>query len=296
MEIKLGLCNPPEPIYLYVRSGEEQGANYLWYKYDINSQKIIPVYEKGLCGNLLQLRLTSKEFKGKENMKLDIIVQADELYVIRTGVETNFAKTFLLAANQIKDLERTLIFSVVPGDENVVFCRLHDAPTKQRIKAEWDNAADWASIIFDIQSRLKQETSEFIKDTSFKAPLPQVPANNPVDVEKINDEIMSILQSKHITTDTARNLLNSWFGKTSRHQLSYTQLVDFKNRLACLKVDSGIDRNLLWQEIVSLGRRRNIDPSQFMFTKFGAYDIETMTDEQLLALKEALNACTPVSA
>lgn len=26
-EIKLGLCNPPEPIYLYVKSGELSGES-----------------------------------------------------------------------------------------------------------------------------------------------------------------------------------------------------------------------------------------------------------------------------
>ncbi len=33
----LGLCNPPEPIYLHVKNGELNGEFYLWYNYDINS-------------------------------------------------------------------------------------------------------------------------------------------------------------------------------------------------------------------------------------------------------------------
>jgi hypothetical protein len=28
-EIKLGLCNPPEPIYLYVKNAELGGESYL---------------------------------------------------------------------------------------------------------------------------------------------------------------------------------------------------------------------------------------------------------------------------
>lgn len=31
-EIKLGLCNPPEPIYLYIKNGKEKGETYLWYR------------------------------------------------------------------------------------------------------------------------------------------------------------------------------------------------------------------------------------------------------------------------
>ncbi len=101
-EIKLGLCNPPLPIYLYVNQGELNGESYLWYRYDTNQNKKIIVQQRGLTGYLTELRLTTREFKGKDNIKLDIVVSADEVYIIRTGVETNFAKTFLLAAKQFK--------------------------------------------------------------------------------------------------------------------------------------------------------------------------------------------------
>ncbi|MBD2732287.1 hypothetical protein H6G96_40180 [Nostoc sp. FACHB-892] len=39
-EIKLGLCNPPEPIYLYVKNAELGGESYLWYHYDIQGKRI----------------------------------------------------------------------------------------------------------------------------------------------------------------------------------------------------------------------------------------------------------------
>lgn len=58
-EIKLGLCNPPEPIYLYVKNGELSGESYLWYNYDINNDKTIPVQQRALSGYLQNLRLTS---------------------------------------------------------------------------------------------------------------------------------------------------------------------------------------------------------------------------------------------
>jgi len=38
-EIKLGLCNPPEPLYLYVKNGELSGESYLWYHFDIEKEK-----------------------------------------------------------------------------------------------------------------------------------------------------------------------------------------------------------------------------------------------------------------
>ncbi|WP_320073232.1 hypothetical protein [Nostoc sp. MG11] len=156
-EIKFGLCNPPEPIYLYVKNGELSGESYLWYHYDINNDKTIPVQHRGLTGYLSELRVTTKEFKGKENIKLDIIVSADEVYIIRTGIETNFAKTFLLAISEVQDLSKPLVIAVTSGEENVVFCRVYDAVTKTRIRREWNANADWAEMIANLQTKLQQE-------------------------------------------------------------------------------------------------------------------------------------------
>jgi hypothetical protein len=153
-EIQLGLCNPPEPVYLYVKNGEVSGECFLWYHYDIDKDKTIPVQQRALTGYLSELRLTAKEYKGKDNLKLDIVVASDEVYIIRTGIETVFAKTFLLAASQVYDFSKPLILAVTSGDENTVFCRLYDAATKLRVRKEWNPNADWASIIYEIQSRL----------------------------------------------------------------------------------------------------------------------------------------------
>ncbi|MCC5600926.1 hypothetical protein [Nostoc favosum] len=153
-EIKLGLCNPPEPIYLFVNQGEVDGESYVWYKFNISQDKKIPVTQRALTGYLSELRLTTKEFKGKDNLKLDIVVNADELYIIRTGIETNFAKSFLLAASLIQDFSKALIIVANAGEENTVFCNLYDAATKSKIYREWSRDLNWATIIRDIQSLL----------------------------------------------------------------------------------------------------------------------------------------------
>ncbi|MEH2002588.1 MAG: hypothetical protein V7L00_28285 [Nostoc sp.] len=158
-EIKLGLCNPPEPIYLYVNQGEVDGESFVWYKFNISQDKKIPVTQRALTGYLTELRLTTKEFKGKDNLKLDIVVSADELYVVRTGVETNFAKSFLLAASLVQDFCKPLIIVANAGDENTVFCNLYDAASKTKIYREWSRDLDWATIIHNIQSRLSGNSS-----------------------------------------------------------------------------------------------------------------------------------------
>ncbi|MEH1948091.1 MAG: hypothetical protein V7K77_14225 [Nostoc sp.] len=154
-EIKVGLCNPPEPIYLYVKSGELSGESYLWYQYDINNKITIPVQQTGLTGYISELKLTTKEFRERDNIKLDIVVRADEIYIIRTGIETNFAKTFLLAASLVQDFSKPLIIAAIAGKENVVFCRLYDAATKIRIRSEWNKDADWTAIIDSVQTKLQ---------------------------------------------------------------------------------------------------------------------------------------------
>ena len=158
-EIKLGLCNPPEPIYLFVNQGEVDGESYVWYKFNISQDKKIPVPQRALTGYLSELRLTTKEFKGKDNLKLDIVVSADELYIIRTGVETNFAKSFLLAASLVQDFDKPLIIVANAGDENTVFCNLYDAASKTKIYREWSRDLDWATIIRDIQILLAGNSS-----------------------------------------------------------------------------------------------------------------------------------------
>lgn len=182
-EIKLGLCNPPEPIYLYVNQGEVDGESFVWYKFNISQDKKIPVPQRALTGYLSELRLTTKEFKGRDNLKLDIVVSADELYIIRTGVETNFAKSFLLAASLVQDFSKPLIIVANAGDENTVFCNLYDAATKTKIYREWSRDLDWATIIRDIQSLLSGASST-ISSTPKLSVVPQ--AVHPQDLQVKN--------------------------------------------------------------------------------------------------------------
>ena len=159
-EMKLGLCNPPEPIYLYVKSGELNGESYLWYNYD--NDKTIPVQQTGLTGYISELKLTTKEFRERDNNKLDIVVRADEIYIVRTGIETNFAKSFLLAVSCVQDFSKPLIIAATAGEENVVFCNLYDAATKTRIDSKWNKDADWLAIIDGVQTKLQTSKNSYI--------------------------------------------------------------------------------------------------------------------------------------
>ena len=79
-QIQLGLCDPPEPIYIYVGQTENNGETSLWYEYDSDAKKQCPIKQRALTGYLSELKVTIKEFKGKENPKLDIVIHADQVY------------------------------------------------------------------------------------------------------------------------------------------------------------------------------------------------------------------------
>jgi len=151
--IQLGLCDPPEPIYLYVGAGELQGQQYLWYQYDLESQQRKPVFKRGLTGYLKELRVTAKQHKGKDANKLDVVVRCDRIYIIRSGIETNFTKTLLLTLSVVSDVSSPLTLAVAPGDD-VVFARLYNATTGERVKAEWNPNAPWLDLIQAINQKL----------------------------------------------------------------------------------------------------------------------------------------------
>jgi hypothetical protein len=227
--INFGLCDPPEPIYLYVRAGED-GDDSPWYRFNVDTQQKIPVVQRGLCGRIQELRLTNKEYKGKTNFKLDIVIQADEQYIVRTGVETYFAKTFLLAIAQF-DVSKPLILAVVPGEENTVFARIYDANTKQRIKADWNKDADWAGIIASIQARLNQNQSTS-GDQVMPSAKPAGIAPSECDRDLLMQEISSIMKRKDINVEQGKEMLNKWYRKASRQTLTDKELIDFRNQLA----------------------------------------------------------------
>jgi hypothetical protein len=163
-ELKLGLGEPPYPVYLYVDKEEVNNYVYSWHHWEPKQKIKTLVPQRSLTGYISELRVTSVDFKGKDNMKLDIVVFADQLYIIRSGVETIFTKSFLLAASLIEDFTRPITIVANPGDEKVVFCSVFDAQTRSRIRYKWDTNADFASMILDIQSRLSFTTKYDLDD------------------------------------------------------------------------------------------------------------------------------------
>lgn len=68
---------------------------YVCYKYQINQDRKIPVKKRALTGYLSELRLTTKEFKGKDSIKLDTAIAKSSVYS-RQSKTVFFSSSILL--------------------------------------------------------------------------------------------------------------------------------------------------------------------------------------------------------
>ncbi|MBD2468833.1 hypothetical protein [Nostoc sp. FACHB-145] len=255
-EIKLGLGNPPLPIYLYVNKLEIDGQAYGWYNYDVSLDKKTPVAERALTGYLSELRLTGKDFKGKDNIKLDIVVFADDVYIVRSGIETNFSKSFLLAASVVEDFSRPLTIVATPGGENVVFCGLHDAISKTKIRRDWDANADWAGLLKQIQSRLFNRPKYNLEEDEYDHPVVQPPSPTPIKPAVVHPQDLRVKQVRTLTNYPI-DLVKEWLqfqDVSAPSQLPVAQ-VDKLVRDICLawaadKVDSNHATSSYQQQVL----------------------------------------------
>lgn len=183
-EVKLGLGESPDPVFLFVgESMDEQGNVYPWHLYDHNAKVQVPVKQKALTGTVTGLRMCIKTFKEKQNVKLDINVMADKPYVIRSGIDTTFARGILSALEIVDDFSQPLTVVVANGGEKVVFARLHRADG-QRIKFVWDKERKLFPLVNRLQEKLGQhpQTWAEVQATEQQAPLnEEAPASAPAD-------------------------------------------------------------------------------------------------------------------
>jgi hypothetical protein len=207
-EVKLGLGEPPYPIYLYVDKEEANNCTYSWHHYDPKQKIKTLVPQRSLTGYISELRVTSVDFKGKDNIKLDIVVMADELYIVRSGIETIFTKSFLIAALLIEDFTRPITVVANPGDEKVVFCSIFDAQTRKRIRYKWDANADFVGIIQAIQSRLSFAT-KYDLDEEINLPIVEQPTEPKSKAALVHPQDARVRQIRTLL-DYPLDLVKEW--------------------------------------------------------------------------------------
>lgn len=157
-EPKLGLCNPPFPRYLFV--GQDEGdSGACWYELNENKNKIY-VIERAIAGYLTGIRLEELDMgKYGKKWKLDLLLDAGQPFVIRSGVDTVFARGVILGLNALAiedalNLTQPIVIVVAPSqqEKKVVFGSVYIEATGRRVKYEWEKDADLVPLIRHLQS------------------------------------------------------------------------------------------------------------------------------------------------
>jgi hypothetical protein len=156
----LGLGPNPEAVkYLFVGEAEDDLGSTMWYEWDFAANKPIPIHEDALTGTINNIVISRHTYKDKPSYKLNIHVQGDRKYVIRTGAGTTFARGFVLSFKKLIDSAPdlfapyvTIAISKADEAEKVMFCGLWHSDKK--IYPEWDGTVQLLPIIQKIQGHL----------------------------------------------------------------------------------------------------------------------------------------------
>jgi hypothetical protein len=157
---EVGFSDAPAgvPTFIFVKNEGE----YLWYQWNFDNNRQIPIAQKFLTGVITDLQQFDKEWQGKPMPKLRISVKADKNYIIQTGLDSVFARGFLLHFGELSSAQigQAITIGVVPNDTSqgsaaTVFCDLY--ADGERVIAEWDRDANPQDLLTEAQKRLGVE-------------------------------------------------------------------------------------------------------------------------------------------
>lgn len=136
-ESELGFCDPPR-LGRAVYVDDETGSFYYFHmdKPKNEQKEILP--KKAIKGYIKGLRLVTKEYKGKESMKVRVDLVADQQYMLEKGTNTNFARDLLLylaeAGTSIKDVVTIEVSEPPEKQEKTCFCNLYTVNGQVKIE------------------------------------------------------------------------------------------------------------------------------------------------------------------
>jgi hypothetical protein len=235
MDIKLGFGSVPKAQYIYVnREGDT-----CWYSLS-EDEKIMPIHEKALTGVITGIECNkSVETKFGIANKTDLSILADKPYIIRSGRESYFSKSLLLSLDALNfdQLQNPLTIAVTPGEKTIVFCKMYDPATYRGIDFSWDGHRD-----IDLQA-LEQRVANKISQVATanlgsnekstqNAGVTEL--RNPSVValrSQMMDQIDKYLNQLGWTPEQGRKYLQQHYAKTSRRQLTDSELLDFTFRV-----------------------------------------------------------------
>lgn len=160
----MGFCDLPIRKYIFI-GGSEEGEQhpYGWYSLNADGTKS-GILQFGLRGAIVALKIIKKFYKDKPVYKLDVFINADRPYAIRSGINTTFTRGFILSLHQYLvdtgNIEKPFTIGIKVGEsDKVIFSSLFDYEDTY-CKAEWSKEAKLGPLIHEIQTALFQDLNE----------------------------------------------------------------------------------------------------------------------------------------
>jgi hypothetical protein len=170
--------------------------------------------ETALTGYIEKIAIEEAEFRKKTALKLNIHIRSDRNYVIQCGLDTIAGQCLVHALAYIPqtDFSSPLTIAVEPGDtEQVLFARVYKGSTAYRFDRNED--IDWESLARFVVDRFTSD-----------------------DVAAANNTIASECKRLGWGASEGRTFISKIFpGKTSRSQLSDSELVTLANEMKNVK-------------------------------------------------------------
>ena len=151
----LGFCEPPRggsPLYI----DDEEG----FYEFDETKPKKEQKQHKphkALKCLVKGLKLSSKVYEGKENHKLRVDLQADQMWMLEKGLSTNFVKDLLNCLALLgSDIKNPITIEIsIPKDQEkkTCFCNVYNS---QGVRVQYERGKNFNphELIKQINSNL----------------------------------------------------------------------------------------------------------------------------------------------
>lgn len=154
--VAVGFSQPPKPRFIYAN---RQHPNCLWYFWNGARNEHEPIEQTALTGWVEKVEIEDKEFRGRSEMKLNVTVRAERLYVIQAGFETLFARGLMhsLSKLPVEAFRQPIMIAVEPGEaEQVLFCRIYNPATGRSVYAPYPDDTDWQATAQRLITKVEQ--------------------------------------------------------------------------------------------------------------------------------------------
>jgi hypothetical protein len=262
----LGFCDPPVTRTIYAN---RQYPDCLWYFWNGGTGKHEPIAQCAIRGVVENVSIEQKEFRGKPDHKLNVLIKADKSYKIQFGLETETAKGILwtLANISDEDLSGPLTIAVEPGEtEQVLFTKVYKG--SQSLYFERSGEINWKKVANQVVDRFlirMPESADFVaikkaieacqSETDFAGCMTSIEALSlqgteksqaitawqvhkaamlpHTDVSRINTVIIGAVKELRWDSTRVKEAIYHYFGdeKFTRKDLTLSQLEELANNL-----------------------------------------------------------------